>query len=217
MAAQSSRGLQVPAAIGLLLLGAIVAAGGASQFRILERTHQLDEILFSTSPRTLQAWMKTLNWSDPDSANLLAKRFLAMTLPQRRDAVIAMAGRAFFAALDKGPAGQRDLQKMVLQGVLAALRQAPVLGDLWFLAGRLHSQLYGIDTTAQRYLELSYLYAPREVDLVLARLEAMGLAWALLSETSRDIVRQDMTVASKAYPGRADELRSFLQRSGAKL
>ena len=200
-----------------MLAGLAVLGGGLWQLRLVERTHPATDLLYPASSRLLQAWIRTLDRTDPDSTRRLAERLLVMTLPQRRDAVIAMGSRGFFTAFEPSATGQRKLQQLALAAVLDALSRAPALGDLWYLAGRLRSQLDGLDRAAGHYFELSYLHAPREVDLVLARLQAMGPGWKLLDDRARDIVRRDFAVASAAYPANAEELRTFLERSGAQL
>ncbi len=219
MAAPSRRTGAAPwPAFLCMLIGSLVLAGGAVwQLDRLARAHQPEEVLYSVSPRTLQAWINSIDADEQASATRLADRLLLMTLPQRRDAVLAMSRQQFFSALSPTFNGQRRLQAFALTATRQALSRAPAPGDLWFLAGRLHSQIYGVDTTAQRYIELSYLYAPREVDIVLARLDAMALAWPLLAEPTREIVRRDMAVVEQAYPTRADELKTFLANAGAQL
>lgn len=203
--------------LGLLTIAAIVAGGGAWQFNRLDQTHLKEEILYPVTPKSLQIWMKTLEISDQASADLLADRILLMSLPQRRDAVIGMSGTTFFAELNPKFVEQQNLKVLVLKAVLSALSRAPALGDLWFLAGKLHGQLYGVDPKAQKYLQLSFAYAPKEVDLVLARLEMMSLAWPLLSPDSKNIVRDDLEVIGEAYPDQEQELRQYLNSVGAKL
>ncbi len=217
MAAPASRGSQAGAAAALLLAGLVVLGAGTAQLRLLERTHQPTDLLHAASPRLLQAWIRTLDPADPDSATRLADRLLVMTLPQRRDAVTAMADLNFLARPGAAATEQRQIQHLVLAGVLDALSRAPAPGELWYLAGRLRSQLHGLDAIAGRYFELSYLNAPRELDIVLARLRTMGAGWKLLDDRARDIVRRDLAVASEAYPASANELRAFLQRAGADL
>lgn len=217
MVARAKSGTPLGTALVLMLLGLAVTTAGAWQLRLLDRTHQSIEMQYPASPRVLQAWILTLDRTAPESVDRLADRLLTMTLPQRRNVVLAMATREFFADLDVSGAGQRQLREMALNAVLSAVSRAPVQGELWFLAGRLHSQLFGPDARAQQYLHRSYLYAPREVDLVLARLEAMSLAWLLLTDESRNIVRQDMSLVEQAYPRRAEELRTYLVNAGAEL
>lgn len=219
MAARSRRsgGRPWPALTVLVLFGSITLAGGLWQLHRLQATHQHEEILYSVSPRTLQAWLKSIDPAAQDSPARLADRFLLMTLPQRRDAVIAMASQTFYSQLSSAVDEQQALKRLTLDATLKTLAQAPVLGDMWFLAARLHSQLYGSDSIAQQYFAQSYQYTPREVDIVLARLEAMGLAWPLLSDTSRNIIRRDFEVVQSAYPARADELKSYLMKAGAQL
>ena len=217
MAARASRGPQAGAAAVLVLAGLALLGAGMWQLRLLERTHQPTDLLYPASPRVLQAWIRTLDPTDPHSVTRLADRLLVMTLPQRRDAVMALADRTFLARPGAAATAQRELQQLALAGVLDALSRAPAPGELWYLAGRLRSQLQGLDATAGRYFELSYLNAPRELDIVLARLQAMGQGWKLLDDRGREIVRRDLAVASEAYPASADELRAFLRRAGAEL
>jgi hypothetical protein len=219
MAARSKRagGRPWPAVAVMIFFGSITFAGGLWQLQRLKATHQADEVLYSVSPRILQAWLKSIDPVAQDSPGRLADRFLLMTLPQRRDAIIAMANVDFYSKISKEFDEQQTLKRLVLRATLKTLAQAPALGELWFLAGRLHSQLYGSDSTAQKFFAQSYQYAPREVDIVLARLEAMGLAWPLLSNTSRDIIRRDFAVVQSAYPNRAEELKSYLAKAGAQL
>jgi len=209
--------IRLISALGLLLIAVIVAGGGGWQLARLERTHLKEEILYPVTPRSLQAWLKTLDINDPASADRLADRILLMSLPQRRDVVISMSGAAFFAQLNPKFTQQRTFRTVALKAVLSALAKAPLLGDLWFLAANLRGQLFGIDPDVQQYLGLSFIYAPKEVDLVLARLQMMGLAWPLLSEASRNIVRDDLNIIAEAYPDRVQELRQYLKSAGAGI
>jgi len=205
-------------AIGLLLsLGICLTSLGGYQLFRLDDTHQRNEILYSVSPRTLQAWLTTLDHENPGNAARLANRLVNMTLPQRRDVVLAVAQPEFFEPIAKSFADRRSLKMLLLQAVHMALAKAPALGEFWFLSARLRGDLFGVDFTTQRYLELSFTYSPKEVDLVLERLEMMSLAWPLLSDGLRDIVRHDVRVVDQAYPDRAGELRQYLQRAGANL
>ena len=207
-----------PFAMGLLLfLGVSVTALGGYQFLRLNNTHLHNEVLYSVSPGTLQVWLMTLNPADPEDAARLANRFVGMTLPQRRDAVLAIAQPAYFEAMGLNFAERRSLQMLMLQASELALAKAPALGEFWFLSAKLRTGLYGFDTTAQHYLELSYTYSPKEVDLVLERLQMMSLAWPLLDARLKDIVRHDVRIVDQAYPKRAAELRQYLLRAGAKL
>ncbi|NNJ74998.1 MAG: hypothetical protein HKP56_07545 [Anderseniella sp.] len=207
-----------PFAMGLLLcVGVSITALGGYQFFRLNNTHLQNEVLYSVSPGTLQVWLITLNPADPEDAARLADRFIGMTLPQRRDAVLAIAQPAYFEAMGLNFAERRSLQMLMLQASELALAKAPALGEFWFLSAKLRTGLYGFDTTAQRYLELSYAYSPKEVDLVLERLQMMSLAWPLLDARLKDIVRHDVRIVDQAYPKRAAELRQYLLRAGAKL
>ncbi|MEP0329079.1 MAG: hypothetical protein ABJM26_00140 [Anderseniella sp.] len=204
--------------MGLLLcLGVSITALGGYQFSRLNNTHLHNEVLYSVSPGTLQVWLMTLNAADPEDAARFADRFVDMTLPQRRDAVLAISQPAYFEAMGLNFAERRSLQMLTLQASELALAKAPALGDLWFLSAKLRTGLYGFDTTAQRYLELSYTYSPKEVDLVLERLQMMSLTWPLLDARLKDIVRHDVRIVDQAYPERAAELRQYLLRAGAKL
>jgi hypothetical protein len=194
-----------------------VTALGGYQFFRLNNTHLHEEALYSVSPGTLQVWLMTLNPADPEDAARLANRFVGMTLPQRRDAVLAIAQPAYFEAMGLNFTERRSLQMLMLQASELALAKAPALGEFWFLSAKLRTGLYGFDTTTQRYLELSYTYSPKEVDLVLERLQMMSLAWPLLDARLKNIVRHDVRIVDQAYPKRATELRQYLLRAGAKL
>ncbi len=203
--------------LGLLVIAVLVAGGGAWQLARLDQTHLKQEILYRVTPRSVQAWLKTLDIDDPASADRLADRMLVMSLPQRRDVVISMSGSAFFAELEPKFTQQQHLRSVALKAVLSALSQAPSLGDLWFLAAYLRGQISGVDPVVQQYLGLSFVHAPKEVDVVLARLQMMGLVWPLLSEASRTIVRNDLAIIAEAYPDQVQELRQYLKSAGAGI
>ena len=207
-----------PFATGVLLSVGVclIGLGGYQLFR-LNDTHLRTEVLFSVSPATLQVWLATLDHADRENAARLADRFVSMTLPQRRDAVLAIVQPDFFEAMGLDFAGRRSLQMLMLQAMEMALEEAPAVGEFWFLSAKLRNDLFGLDADAQRYLELSFAYAPKEVDLVLERLKMMSLAWPLLSGRVKDIVRHDVRIVDQAYPNRAAELREYLLRAGAKL
>lgn len=207
-----------PLTLGLLLcLGVGLTSLGGYQFLRLNDTHLRSEVLYSVSPGTLQAWLVTLDAADPENATRLADRFVSMTLPQRRDAVLAIAKPAYFEAMGLSFAERRSLQMLMLQASRQALAKAPALGEFWFLSAKLRNGLFGFDATVRRYLELSYTYSPKEVDLVLERLQMMSLAWRLLGARLKDIVRHDVRIVDQVYPDRGAELRQYLLRAGAKL
>lgn len=207
-----------PLAMGLLLcLGVCVTGLGSYQVIRLNDTHLRNEVLYSVSPGTLQVWLATLDPADPENAARLADRFVSMTLPQRRDAVLAMVRPGYFEAMGLSFAERRSVQMLMLRALGLVLAKAPALGEFWFLSAKLRNGVFGLDATAQHHLELSYTYSPKEVDLVLERLQLMSLAWPLLNVRLKDIARHDVRIVDQAYPDRAAELRQYLLRAGAKL
>ncbi len=212
-----SRGVSRAAAGLLLLLGAGVATLGSYQLLRLDDTHLRNEVLYSVSPGTLQVWLMTLDAADSEDASRLADRFVGMTLPQRRNAVLAIARPEFFEAMGLNFADRRKLQILMLQALGMALAKAPALGELWLLSAKLRNGLFGFDATVQHHLELSFAYAPKEVDLVLERLQMASLAWPLLNARAKDIVRHDVAIVDKAFPDRAAELREYLRKAGAEF
>ena len=207
-----------PFAMGLLLfLGVCLTGLGGYQLFRLNDTHLRNEALYSVSPATLQVWLATLDSTDPENAARLADRFVSMTLPQRRDAVLAIAQPEFFEVMGLSFTDRRSLQMLTLQALGLALAKAPALGEFWFLSAKLRNGLFGFDATAQHHLELSFTYSPKEVDLVLERLKMTSVAWPLLGARLKDIVRHDVRIVDQAYPDRAAELREYLHRAGAKL
>lgn len=197
--------------------GCLVAGLGAWHLTRLERTHVREEILYSVSPQTLLLWLNSLDPQVPETVARVRDRLLLMTLPRRRNAVIALAGKEVWQQLASDPATQRAWQQVVLAATEQAVAEAPTAGDLWFLAGAIRNRLAGLDKVAQGYLELSAAYAPREMEIVIARLSLLGLAWGLLDTSLQDVVRRDLAHAGVAYPERAQEMRSYLERAGAQL
>ncbi len=205
-----------PLAMGLLLsLGIGVTGLGSYQLFRLSDTHLRNEVLYSVSPGTLQVWLATLDPANSDDASRLADRLVDMTLPQRRDAVLAIARPEFFEAMGLDFADRRRLQTLMLQALGLALANAPALGELWLLSAKLRNNLFGFDATVQHHLELSFAYAPREVDLVLERLQMTSLAWPLLNDRVRGMVGHDVRIVDKVFPDRAEELRAYLRKAGA--
>ncbi len=201
----------------VLSLGVCVTGLGGYQLVRLSDTHLHNEVLYSVSPGTLQVWLTTLDPANPEDASRLADRFVGMTLPQRRDAVLAIARPNFFEAMGLNFADRRRLQTLMLQALGLALAKAPALGELWLLSAKLRNNLFGFDATVQHHLELSFTYAPKEVDLVLERLQMTSLAWPLLNDRVKDIVGHDVQIVDQAYPDRAAELRAYLRKAGAQF
>ena len=144
-----------PLAMGLLLcLGVCVTGLGSYQVVRLNDTHLRNEVLYSVSPGTLQVWLATLDPADPENAARLADRFVSMTLPQRRDAVLAMAQPGYFEAMGLSFAERRSVQMLMLQALGLVLAKAPALGEFWFLSAKLRNEVFGFDATAQHHLEL---------------------------------------------------------------
>jgi hypothetical protein len=81
----------------------------------------------------------------------------------------------------------------------------------------LNGRLQGYGQTTQDYLALSATYAPRELELVGARLAVLATAWPLLEESLKDTVRRDLAVAETAAPQRVQALKELLKRQGADL
>ena len=200
-----------------MLLGALVAGLGGWHLVVLERSYLRNEVLYRGSPDTLLLWLTSLDLQAPDTADRITGRLLLMPLPQRRIAVLALAGNDIWTKLAPKPQDQRGWQRVSLKATQDALARAPMAGDLWLLAGVLDGRLSGYGQSSQRSLVLSASYAPRELELVGARLAVLATAWPLLDEELKDVVRRDLAVAELAAPDRARVIRELLQRAGAQL
>lgn len=183
----------------------------------LERTYLPEEVLYRGSPDTLVLWLASLDVEDADTADRLRDRLLSMPLPVRRDAVLALAGNDSWTRFVRNPQDLRRWQRVVLEASKRAAARAPAAGDLWFLAGVLNGRLQGYGQTTQGYLALSATYAPRELELVGARLVVLATAWPLLEDRLKETVRRDLAVAETGAPQRAEALRDVLKRAGANL
>jgi len=217
MAARARRPAGIAGPALMMVTGLLVLGLGLVQLQRLERTHLPQELLYPVSDQTLLLWLRTQNPGAPETVALIRDRLLDLTLEQRREAVAALAGNRFWAALDPEPQMQRSWQEVALAATEQAVAKAPTAGDLWLLAGVLRTRLAGLDRVAQGYVELSATYAPREMDLVITRLTLLGVAWPLLGEALQDVVQQDLAVAEVAYPDRARQFRAFLEQAGANL
>jgi hypothetical protein len=183
----------------------------------LERSYLPEEILYRGSADTLVLWLASLDVEDAETTARLCDRLLSMPLPLRRDAVLALAGDETWTRFVRNPQDVRSWQRVVLDATKRAAARTPAAGDLWFLAGVLNGRLQGYGRMTQDYLSLSAIYAPREVELVSARLTVLATAWPLLEDTLKETVRRDLAVAEIATPQRAEALKDVLKRSGANL
>jgi hypothetical protein len=217
MAAHRNPRGRAAGALVVMAFGCMVASLGAWHLAKLRQTHVYDEVLYRGSPQTLLLWLASLDFHAPTSAERIAERLLLMPLPQRREAVLALAGNEIWTRLARSPGDVRSWQQVMLTAVKQAVARAPMAGDLWFLAGTLAGQLSGYGEASQRALALSATYAPREPDLVEARLAVLAPAWPLLDEALRDVVRRDLAVAGLASPEQARAIRETLERAGAQL
>jgi hypothetical protein len=217
MVALHSRRGQVPGAILLMSLGLVVMTMGGWQLSRLDRTHVRAEALYRVSPQTLLLWLSSLDIRSPDTVERIAERLLLMSLPQRREAVLALTEKEIWKPLAGNPRDLRNWHMVMLQATEGAVAKAPTAGELWFLAGVLKGRLAGFGAVSQRYLALSATYAPREIELVIARLIVLAPAWPLLDNRLKDIVRRDLVLAEIADAGRAKAIRQVLERAGAQL
>jgi hypothetical protein len=206
-----------PGALFLGLFGCLLVMLGSWHLLRLERTYLPEEILYRASPDTLVLWMASLDVEDAQTAERLSNRFLSMPLPARRDGVLALADNEAWSKFVRKPQDLRSWQRVVLAAANQSVAKAPAAGDLWFLAGVLIGRLEGYGENAQSYLALSATYAPRELELVNARLVVLATAWPLLNERLKVIVQRDLAVMDAAAPQRAQAVKEVLSRSGVTL
>ena len=199
--------------LGLLLLS-------LWQLSILQNTYRFDDIWYSQSPVTLQAWMRQQQISDlpaPDRIERLADRLLVTPLAQRRILLLSMARPQFWTELTPHPVVRTTMRDETVLALEKAVSKAPLAGDLWYLAAKLKSDQGGFDAQAARYIELSQIYAPKATEIALARVYLLSLNWNRLGAAARVDMNRDVEVVLAANPRQADKLREDLIRLGIDL
>ncbi len=212
----------------LLITGAVLCvlalasiALGASKLALLHSGFSSRDVLYPVGPRSTQAWLITLKTDNDndvaEGAQRLASRLVLMTLPQRRRTLQAMRRPAFWVELSPDFVRQTRFRQMALAAVLHALESVPAGGDLWLAAARLRAAALGHDDQVNQYLEMSYLYAPRELDLAIGRVDMAVPVWATLAPALKAKAREDLDILKRANPARAEKIAKALKAAGADV
>jgi hypothetical protein len=209
-------------AILMLAVGGLASVAlGAASLASLTSSYQKADIALTETPATFQAW--TIEASDRGN-NLadglperVGSRLLLMPLEKRRDLVVALVQRGFWQPLTPERQTPRALQEGVLAGVLDALHQAPMAGDLYLAAAWLEIRLNGFGSKARALLVASHLFAPRELPVAVERLALAPTIWPLLDAEDQARLKADLETLRNVAPERAGKIEAELAASGVTI
>lgn len=201
---------------------ALSCAGlGAYQMHNLSRGFELHEIQRPADLQSFRSFLAGLDTSTPlsneDSVSRLAIRLLNLPLPQRRRSLQAMSQASFWSGLSADFRRWSQLQAIGLLAVEKAVLEMPVAGDMWLAVARLRVNVSGFDARAAEALRLSYVYAPREADLAIGRLDLAVSNNSLFDDLLRQKAGEDLAMLKETFPAKAEELVKRLADAGFRL
>lgn len=209
---------QYATAAALIGAGAALLATGSWHLMSLNASFSRSDFVYGVSQGTTQLWLRELATQDglDDEAltERIYQRFSNLTLPQRRTTVLAMGQHPFWVqAIPDFVARTRMIAASGKAAEKFAAR-APLAGDVWYLAAQLRVMASGLDAAGERFVELSQVYAPKEVKIAAARLELAAKQGGTISARLRDVARRDYVIVLEAFPDQAKSLADALRAGG---
>jgi hypothetical protein len=178
----------------LLLIGGLTLGSGVMALLGLAQTYRPEDLAYSESDQTFRLWFLEARRHAPSDDTLttaVAERLRAMRIDKRRALVDAMMSNRFLATMWSDEQDRRGNLRALLGGALQALSSSPMEGDLWLIAARLRWRLEGFDDVAEQYLDASFRYTPREIQLLVDRLVLARAVGIVLSPETRQLARRD--------------------------
>ena len=198
----------------LLLGGAGLTAAGVSKLASLHQSFGEADFIYGVTDATTQLWVRELadqaGTGIEESARRIALRLSNLPVAQRHSAALAMGQAPFWTEAMPDFLQRTRMMAAAQQAVVSHVSRAPMQGDMWYLAAQLRAMTAGFDETAERFLVMSQIYAPKEVKLAAARLELAAKQGKALSDRFRDVARKDYQVVLAAYPDLAQAMAEAL-------
>jgi len=208
-------------AILFLILGLFLTIFGADRVGFLSRSYQIEDAFRSENPVHFSSWLQNQIADDPESGDeairSVGDRLLLMTMPARRNLVLIAMRNEFWHRPEITEKKRNTLIEHLLNGTLDALRQAPTQSDLWLLAAKLHTRLFGFDANAAKYLSESQLFGPNESDLAAERVAFATVVWPLMEQDTRELLLRDLRVLEISFPKKIETIKDELSRLGIKV
>lgn len=202
------------AATCLLLGGAGLTAAGVTRLASLHQSFGEADFIYGVTDATTQLWVRELGndaGADTDeAARRIALRLSSLPVAQRHSTALALGQAPFWTEAIPDFVQRTRMMAAAEEAVVAHVSRAPMQGDMWYLAAQLRAMTAGFDETAERYLVMSQIYAPKEVKLAAARLELAVRQGKRLSDRFREVARQDYEVVLAAYPDLAQSMAEAL-------
>lgn len=196
---------------------ATVALGGAS-LSAISSAYRSSDIAVTETPQTFQAWLaqdvQPAGLGGTGAASRIARRLLIMPLENRRGLAAAVMQPAFWKPFATGGQTPRAMQQAVRDGLLLALRRAPMAGDLYLAAAALETRIDGFGSRGRALLKASHTFAPRELPFVINRLSMAPLVWPLLKDEDRLLMKADLETLRRVQPERASKIEEALAKDG---
>jgi hypothetical protein len=178
----------------LLVIGGLTLGLGLKALSDIERIYRPEDLAYSETPQTFRLWFleaRRHGSSDNVLSVSVAERLRTMRIDKRRALVSALMSDPYLETLWSDRKDRRGNLGSLLGGVLRALSTSPLEGDLWLVAARLRRRLNGFDEEAERYLQASFRYTPREIYLVMDRLLLASQVALVLSPETLELARRD--------------------------
>jgi hypothetical protein len=178
----------------LLLIGGLTLGLGLTAFADIRQIYRSEDLAYNESPQIFRLWFLEAHRhgsSDDDLIRAVAQRLQTMRIDKRHALIHALMSDRYLETLWSAEKDRRSNLGSLLKGVIQAVSSSPLEGDLWLAAARLRRRLSGFDEQAERYLEASFRYTPREIYLLIDRLMFAAQITTVLSPETRELARRD--------------------------
>jgi len=207
-------------AVVLAVFGVALMSFGVFEGLRLAQSYRVKDILYRETPEAFQAWLDEVFETaagEKEAADRIAQR-LQVTRPAVRRMLVAhfVAGSGI-QKLAANPELRLRRATTLLDATEQTVERAPASPDLQILAAALRARTVGLSNGFADDLERSRALSPRELDLVLLRLDLARTSWLALSAADRHQITQDFEVLSSVAPERATAVSKVLTTAGVEV
>jgi hypothetical protein len=181
----------------------------------LSSIYRTEDFAYTESEQTFELWLTDTirrgGYTSVSKSNLIAKRLLMMSIPNRRNAVSSMMIQLFWDELAPPGTDRRLIFNLMAEATSKALKLSPLSGDLWLFQAWLRTQTNSFDIVAEKYFLTSHRFTPREGQLALRRLDfIMSLDQHLSAEASA-AAKEDLSLLPQLEPSLTRDYEIRLQ------
>lgn len=210
--------LRVVFALFLVMAGLLTFGLGLSGVVKLGSAYRQADLALTQSGESFRAWLAEASAEVPQRDGVLAQRISArlsaIPMDRRRGLALALMRPDFWQPLAASGQDLLVMKGAVRDGILKTLAGNPMAGDLWLAAASLEATLSGFGTRGREMLRASHVFAPREMPMVIGRLDFAPLVWPLLKPEDRALLKADLDMVRQAQPQRAAAIEQALAKEG---